>query len=282
MKCLVTGHKGYIGSALFKKLQNLGYNVRGIDLKEGKDILKNLAEYESFNPDYIFHLAAFPRVQFSVENPSYTLEQNVLGTSRILEFAHKVKAKRVIFSSSSAVYGDDGGPSSPYGLHKLMSESECKLYSELYGVDTVCLRYFNVYSKNQPTDGSYSTVIAAWSENLKNGSPLRIDGTGEQRRDFIHLDDIVDANIFCMKYKNSFTGNFFDVGIGENYSLNFIKKFLIREMTSDIEFYTAPPRPGDTKETLAMPQSLIEIGWKAKINFKDGLVRCFKGEKNET
>lgn len=278
VKCLVTGHKGYIGSALFERLISAGYKVKGIDLKEGKNILKDLNKYESFKPDYIFHMAAYPRVQFSVENPSFTLEQNVLGTSRVLEFAHKVKTKRVIFSSSSALYGDGQKPNSPYGLHKLMSELECKLYSELYGLDTICLRYFNAYSKDQPTDGAYSTVIASWCENLKKSLPLRIDGDGEQKRDFIHLDDIIDANLFCMNHEDNFGGSSFDIGVGESYSLNFIKNFLINEVDEKIEFRNASPRPGDVKETLANVQPLLAKGWLAKINFKDGLIRCFKGE----
>ena len=160
MKILVTGHKGYIGSHLFSSLKNSGYDTHGIDLKDSEDIMYCLPD-ETF--DYVFHMAACPRVGFSVEKPTYTLKQNVLVTSKILEWAKDHNVKRVIFSSSSAIMGDgDGQPKSPYGLHKLMSEMECKLFSQLYELDTVCLRYFNAYSEDQPFGGTYSTAICAW------------------------------------------------------------------------------------------------------------------------
>ena len=274
MRILVTGHRGYIGGHLYNRLNHLGHTVMGIDLKEGKDVLQDLKEFEQFNPEYIFHLAAFPRVQYSVENPSLTLRNNVLGTSRVLEFAAKVGSKRVIFSSSSAIYGDGAGPTNPYGLHKLMSEQECELYSELYGVDTVCLRYFNVYSSDQTTDGPYSTVIAAWMERLRDKKSLRVDGDGEQRRDFIHVDDIVDINIFCLDYEKMFNGQNYDVGTGENYSLNEIKSFL-KKNYNDIEFTSGPARLGDAKETLADIEPLKKIGWQSKVSFSKGLGECF-------
>ena len=153
-KILVTGHKGFIGSRVFAALPE-GQRV-GIDLKEGEDLLEQLPNIQV---DTVFHLAAHPSVGYSVENPSYTLKHNVLGTSRVLEWAKNHGAKRVVFSSSAAIYGNGDGPNSPYGLHKLMSELECKLYSDLYDLDTVCLRYFNVYSEDQKYGGSYSTVI---------------------------------------------------------------------------------------------------------------------------
>ncbi len=219
MKVLVTGHRGYIGSHLYKRLKNLGYNVRGIDLKDGMDILHCLPK-ESF--DYVFHMAAMPKVSFCVSNPAYTMQQNVLVTSTLLEWAKDNNVKRVIFSSSAAVYGNSGDfPSSPYGLHKLMSEMECRLFSELYGLDTVCLRYFNVYSEDQPFGGSYSTAISAWMQMIREGNPLRIDGDGEQTRDFIHVEDIISANIFCMNYEGALQGKNFDIGTGKSITLNY-------------------------------------------------------------
>ena len=169
---LVTGYKGYIGNHLYKNLKGLGYKVDGIDLKDGEDIIYCLPNK---NYDYVFHLAALPSVSYSVKNPSYTMRSNVLSTSVLLEWALSHNVKCVVFSSSAAVLGDGLGPKSPYGLHKKVSEMECKLYSDLYGLSTVCLRYFNVYSEDQKYGGAYSSVISAWMEMVRRGKPLRME-----------------------------------------------------------------------------------------------------------
>ena len=275
MKVLVTGHRGYIGSHLYKHLKNLGYNVRGIDLKEGMDILHCLPE-ESF--DYVFHMAAIPKVSFCVSNPAYTMQQNVLVTSTLLEWANDHGVKRVIFSSSAAVYGNSGGfPSSPYGLHKLMSEMECRLFSELYGLDTVCLRYFNVYSEDQPFGGSYSTAISAWMQMMREGLPLRIDGNGEQTRDFVHVDDVVLANIFAMRHPKRFNGESYDVGTGESVSLNYIKNFI--NSVQNVEWISNPERIGDVRHSVSDVSSLKNLGFESTISIQEGLERCFKEMK---
>jgi UDP-glucose 4-epimerase len=264
----VTGYKGFIGSRIFDALPD---RKLGIDLKDGEDILDQLPRHGKV--ETIFHLAALPRVEYSVENPFYTLKHNVLGTSKLLEWAKEHGAKRVIFSSSAAIYGEGAGPSSPYGLHKLMSEMECKLYSQLYGLDTVCLRYFNVYAEDQPFGGAYSTVISAWMEMIRRKEPLRIDGDGEQTRDYIHVDDIVNVNLFCARHKEKFNGAAYDVGSGETISLNDIRKFVVA--TRDVEWLQAPRRSGDVKHTKANIGPLADLGWKAKVNIMDGLSRCF-------
>tara|TARA_R110002033_G_scaffold65320_10_gene116366 strand:+ start:42 stop:860 length:819 start_codon:yes stop_codon:yes gene_type:complete len=267
-KILVTGYKGFIGSHLYSALPE---DQRiGIDLKDGEDIIDQLPDVQV---DMVFHLAAQPRVGYSVENPSYTLKHNVLGTSRVLEWAKGHGAKRVVFSSSSAIYGTGTGPSSPYGLHKLMSEQECKLYSELYGVDTVCLRYFNAYAEDQEYGGAYSTVISAWMELIRQNKPLRIDGDGEQTRDYVHVDDIVSVNLFCANHEGRFNGACFDVGTGEAISLNSIKEFV--EERYKVKWQQSPEREGDVKHTLANIEPLKNIGWKANIKISEGLERCF-------
>ena len=274
MKILVTGHKGYIGSHIFSKLKQQGYDAHGIDLKDGEDILHCLPN-ETF--DYVFHLAACPRVGYSVEKPSYTMKQNVLVTSVLLEWARKYGVKRIIFSSSSAVHGNgDGVPKSPYGLHKLINEMECRLYSELYGLDTVCLRYYNAYSEDQEYGGSYSTAICAWMEMIKQGRPLRIDGDGEQTRDLVHVDDIVSANLFCMKHKENFNGKCFNVGSGTSVSLNKIKEIINKNYQVTWEY--SPERLGDVKHTLADITELKKLGWEPKISIQEGLKRCFSKE----
>ena len=272
MKILVTGHKGFIGNKILDKLQKTGYNIRGIDLKDGEDILHCLPD-ENF--DYVFHLAACPRVEYSVQHPSYTMKQNVLVTSTLLEWAKDHGVKRVIFSSSSAVMGDgDGIPKSPYGLHKLMNEMECRLYSELYGLDTVCLRYFNAYSEDQEFGGTYSTAICAWMEMIKQNKPLRMDGDGEQTRDLVHVEDIAEANIFCMNYEGRFEGKWFNIGSGKSVSMNYIKNFI--DLHNKIRWNHTPPRKGDVRHTSADISELQKLGWDPKITIDEGLARCFK------
>ena len=276
MRILVTGYKGYIGSKIFNKLDD-GINiVHGLDLKDGRDILHHLP---TKNYDYVFHLAAFPKVQQSVEEPSDTFRNNAYATSVLLEWAKNHGVKRFIFSSSSAVKGNGQGPTSPYGLHKLISEQECRLYSELYGLDTVCLRYFNVYSEDQKYGGSYSTAICAWMQMIREGKPLRIDGDGKQTRDFVHVDDIVSANIFCMNHKSLFSGKHFDVGSGETCSLNFVKSVI--DKNHNVVWDHQPERKGDVKHTQADISELLSIGWSPSVSLSEGLTRCFQRSNYE-
>ncbi len=279
--CLVTGHKGYIGSKLYAKLLELGHEVRGIDIKsndisERLDIRWHLFDHDKnfnhldFKPEYIFHLAAKPSVQWSVENPSDSLTHNVMGSSRVLEYAKLVGAKKVIFASSAAAIE----PTSPYGAHKRMTELECKVYASLYDLDTVCLRYFNVYSEDQEYGGPYSTVISAWLESIRNNQPLRLDGDGSQTRDFIHVDDVVDANIHCMHHKKRFNGEIYDVGTGCSQSLIEIKKYF--DNVFDNEWDIKDSRIGDIKHSKANVVKLNNIGWYSKIDLKTGLRRCVK------
>ena len=272
MKVLVTGHKGYIGSHLYSELIRLGHDVHGIDLKDGLDILHCLPD-EKF--DYVFHLAAIPKVSFCVSNPSYAMRQNVLVTSVLLEWAKDHGVQMVFFSSSAGVYGNGGPfPSSPYGLHKLMSEMECKLFSELYGLDTVCLRYFNVYSEDQPFEGSYSTAISAWMQMIRESIPLRIDGDGEQTRDFIHVEDIVLANIYAMQHPKRFNGESFDVGTGESISLNYIKDFI--NSIHNVEWINNSERIGDIRHSMSDVSSFKNLGFETVVSIEQGLERCFK------
>ncbi len=273
MKILVTGHKGYIGSRLFKALESLNHEVVGIDLKEGEDILHCLPNKEF---DYVFHLAACPRVSYSVDHPSYTMKQNVLVTSTLLEWARDHGVRRVIFSSSAATQGNgDGIPTSPYGLHKMINEMECKLFSDLYGLDTVCLRYFNVYSEDQKYGGSYSTVISAWMEMVRNRRSLRIDGDGYQTRDFIHVDDVVSANICAMNKDKVFGGAAYDVGTGTAVSVKYIKNFIDSRL--DVEWTTSPERNGDIRHSVAdISRTKEDLNWEPIISIPQGLKKCFK------
>lgn len=265
-KILVTGHKGYIGSRVFKKLIDLGFDVTGLDLKDGNDISFCLPD-EDF--DFVFHMAALPSVQQSVEKPSYTMRQNVLATSILLEWCKNRGVKRLIFSSSAAAKQI----SSPYGLHKRMTEMECKLFSELYDLDTVCLRYYNVYSEDQLFGGPYSTVINHWMNCVESSKPLIINGDGEQTRDFVHVQDIVDANIFCMQHLPKFEGRVLDVGTGVETSLNAIRLYVDTHL--NVEWSQKESRIGDIKNSVADASELICLGWSPKVSIESGLHRCF-------
>lgn len=272
MRCLVTGHKGFVGTKLTNFLKEKGCHVTGVDLKEGENILEILPE-DSY--DLVFHLAALPRVEYSVNNPSYTLKNNVLGTSKVLEWASKHGVKRFIFSSSSAIYGDGAGPISPYGLHKRMSEMECELYSNLFGLETVSLRYFNIFAEEQEYGGAYSTIICAWKEMIRRQEPLRIDGTGDQRRDYIHVDDVCKANWFfatCDEVK--LAGETYDIGTGESISVNQIKEIV--DKYHDVTWNYASPRVGDPFETKANTTYTKQLGWEAQGNPIELIEECFK------
>jgi len=287
-RCLVTGHKGYIGSRLYKELVALGHEVEGIDLQVNskfsgpgdEDILDGLEQYEEFRPEYVFHLACIPRVAYSVEQPVHTMINNIISTSIVLDFARKVGAKRVIYSGSSSVVGNGDGPTSPYGLQKLVSEMEAKLYSELYGLDTVTLRYFNVYSPCQEASGPYATAIANFMEFIRQGKNPFITGNGEQRRDMSHLEDVVSANIFAMEHKGEFGGQYYDVGTGDNISLNEIKDIVL-EFFEDVEFDYVEDREGDVFLTKANMEPLKALGWWPRKNVREGIRECYQTLKNE-
>jgi len=199
---------------------------------------------------------------------------NAIQTSHVLNFARKVGAKRVIYSGSSSVVGNGDGPESPYGLQKLISEMECRLYSKLYEVDTVTLRYFNVYSPCQKATDAYATAIANWMHFIREGRTPFITGDGEQRRDMAHLEDIVSANIFAMEYAGKFAGANYDVGTGDNISLNEVKEIVLK-YHPELEFEYRPPRQGDVRTTKANIESLKELGWSPSIPIKAGIEECF-------
>lgn len=291
-RCLVTGHKGYIGSKLYKSLKDLGHQVMGIDLNDDipHDIIKELREgadgkfhphYYNFQPEYIFHMACWPRVGYSVEKPVETTENNIIAGTILLNFARKVgSVRRVVYSSSSSVMGNGAGPESPYALQKYATEIETSLYSKLYDLDTVSLRYFNVYSHDQTINGPYATAISNWMHALRNDRQPYINGDGEQRRDMVNVEDVVRANIFCMECEHGFSGDVYEVGTGTNISLNQIKE-LVNKHFPNIEFEYRSARPGDVVETKAKIAPLRSLGWTAGINIFEGIEDCFARINNE-
>ena len=252
MRCIVTGGAGFIGSNLVDRLIDEGHEVIIFDnLSTGqqkninpkaKFFLIDIAHQPYFENktmkdimsgvDVVFHLAALARVQPSIENPIEYHNVNINGTLNMLDACRKYGVKRFVFSSSSSVYGDvreedlptsensELNPMSPYALHKLVGEQYCKLYSELYGLETVSLRYFNVYGERQPIEGAYTLVMGVFAQQRLNGEKMTIRGDGEQRRDFTYVGDVVDANIKCMEYPLELNGDVFNIGNGDNKSVN--------------------------------------------------------------
>ena len=291
MKILVTGGAGFIGSNLVDRLIDEGYKVFVIDnLSSGKkenlnkkaifykaDICNLNKIFPLFKGiDYVFHLAANPRVLFSVENPIESHKVNVDGTLNVLYASYKNKVKRLIFASSSAVYGNikklplredmKPNPISPYGLHKLIGEYYCKLFSDLYNLETVCLRYFNVYGPKMDPEGPYALVIGKFLKLKKENKPLTIYGNGKQTRDFVYVNDVVEANILAMKSKKVGKGEVINICSGKNYSINYIAKLI-----GGKKIYL-PARKGEMKHTLG-DNSLAKklLGWKPKISLEEGI-----------
>lgn len=230
--------------------------------------------------DVVFHLAAQPRVQFSVENPFLTNDVNVTKTLLMLDVIRGLDIK-FVFSSSSAIYGDVGhlpthesspsNPQSPYGLQKRMIEDYLTLFGRLYGQHSVCLRYFNVYGPGQRGDSPYSTAVAAWCSAISEGRPLRSDGDGFQTRDLVHVKDVARANRLAAESTHPFTGHGINVGSGKSLS-NIEVIDLLKSRRPDIDVIHAPARAGDVRDTLADIGWARELlGWEPMIQFEMGL-----------
>ena len=230
------------------------------------DIDENL--FKEKNIDVVFHLAALARVQPSIEDPISFNKINVDGTLKLLFACHKANVKRVVYSASSSCYGDatilptpethSTNPLSPYGLQKYIGEQYCKVFSEVYNLDTVSLRYFNVYGERMNLEGAYCLVMGIFAKQILDGKPLTITNDGKQRRDFTYVQDVIDANILAATHTNKLNGESFNIGNGNNYSVNEVADMLGGKKTygeKRLEPY----------ETLAdNSKAKTILGWKPK------------------
>tara|TARA_Y100000593_G_scaffold17200_1_gene34375 strand:+ start:4017 stop:4928 length:912 start_codon:yes stop_codon:yes gene_type:complete len=292
MKCLVTGGAGFIGAHLVDRLLEDGHDVVVLDnLSTGNyDNIDKRAYFSTIdisiynsmksmfkNVDVVFHTAARARVQPSIKDPVGFNKVNVDGTLNILKLCVENGVKRFVFSSSSSVYGDVEqlptlehqklNPMSPYALQKLTGEQYCKLFSDLYGLETISLRYFNVYGDRMPLDGEYKTVIPVFIEQILNNKPMTIRGDGEQRRDFTHVDDVVEANIkagFNAKIPIfECKGDVFNIGNGDNRSVNQIADMIGGDRIN-IEPVIEP------RETLADNSKAYKVlGWEPTMKIEN-------------
>ena len=300
IKSLVTGGAGFIGSNLVDKLLTMGHEVIVIDNQfseahdefywnfHGQNYRMDIRDYSLTRKlydgvDYVFHLAAEARIQPAIENPIEAVSINSVGTCTVLQCAREAGVKRVMYSSTSSGYGMNEPPNvetqdddclNPYSVSKVNGEKLCKMYTSLYGLETVCFRYFNVYGNRQPLKGQYAPVIGIFLRQLAAGEPLTIVGDGEQRRDFTHVDDVVNANIKAAlaNIDDKCFGQVYNVGTGLNHSIN-----EIAAMISDNVIHI-PPRLGEAKISLANNTKLREtFDWEPTVKLETYLVGMLNG-----
>ena len=295
MQVLVTGGAGFVGTNLIKRLLRDGHNVVSIDnystgkreneqegctylecglehMFERYEIAKFPDEFDKVlfgmypelsEPDIIFHLAAIARIQPSFEHPVYTHHSNVTSTLNLLDWARGKKIP-VVFAGSSSSNGDKFA--NPYTLSKSQGEQLVELYNKVYDLPTVICRFYNVYGPHQLTEGDYCTLIGIFEKLYKEGRPLTITGDGEQRRDFTHVDDIVDGLIRCGESIREVSGEVFELGRGKNYSVNEIAQaFGENYPTKYID-----GKPGEMRETLCSDENANELlGWNPQFDVID-------------
>ncbi len=298
MKYLVTGGAGFIGSHIARALLAQGHKVAIIDdlsnskienvpaaaeFFQGSITDKNLLRESMQNCDGVFHLAALVSVPKSMADPKYTLEVNALGTLQILEAMRELKIKKIVYSSTSAVYGDQGSVKntedmtpqtlSPYAYAKLESEYLIKTYSHLYGIQSVIFRYFNVFGPGQDPSSPYSAVIALFSDKIKKGEKISVYGDGSQTRDFIFVDDVVNANLLAMN--SSVSGEVMNIGRGESISILDLISTLAKIHNSEIDPEFKSPRVGDIVHSCAdISKARKLLGFNPKVTLDEGLRKC--------
>lgn len=313
MKAIVTGGAGFIGSNLVDRLLRDGHEVIVIDNEssdaneqfywnpKAKNYKFDVLDYESTRPlyegvDAVFHLAAEARIQPCIINPLKAVQVNTLGTATVLQCAREAGVDRVIYSSTSASYGLKNTPPlketmptdclNPYSVSKVGGEELCKMYTRLYGLKTVVFRYFNVYGERQPLKGQYAPVIGIFLRQKNSGEPMTIVGDGNQRRDFTHVSDVVQANVLAstftppeyvveeeIVYNKWEWGQVYNIGTGVNHSVNEIAH-MIGGDTINI-----PPRLGEARVTLAdNSKGKNYLGWTPSVTLEAWLSKNFKNK----
>jgi len=285
---IVTGGAGFIGSHIVEKLKRLDHMVVVIDNEYSdndnfhwrKDTLNvniDITDYKALKKaftgaDYIFHLAAEARIGPAIENPLNALNINTMGTCNVLQCAREVGAKKVLYSSTSSGYGLNEAPNietqpddclNPYSVSKVAGEKLCKMYTDLYGLNTIIFRYFNVFGERAPRKGQYAPVTGIFLRQKAAGESLTIVGDGEQRRDYIYVEDVANANIMAAisNPDDDAYGQVYNVGSGKNYSVNEIASF-ISDDTINI-----PPRIGEARNSLANIDKIQKtFAWKPEVD----------------
>jgi UDP-glucose 4-epimerase len=310
---LVTGCAGFIGGNFVKTIGKEMPEIaivgiddfstgrrdalpKGITFYEGSILDDALLEklFKKHSPEFVFHFAALPKVSYSVDHPTETTEVNVLGTVKLLEKSRDHKVKRFIFSSSASVYGDAKkmpikesecfpDPQSPYAVQKYACEPLCKIFSKIYNLDTVCLRYFNVYGPNQYGDSPYSTIISSWLEKMyfPDGKKPFLEGSGKQTRDFCFVGNVISANILAMKSKKKLNGEVFNIGDGKRVNMITIKKLIEKYSGKKLVLEKRPTRKGDIKNSHAdINQAKKWLKYTPITNLEKGISLTIKWFEN--
>ena len=306
---LVTGGAGFIGSALVRSLLGRGHSVRVLDnlstgfksnLDECRDRIEliegDISEFAVCKSavsgvDYVLHQAAIPSVQRSVDDPIRSNNANVTGTLNMLVAARDAKVKRLVFASSSSVYGDTEvlpkvesmreTPLSPYALTKLAGEKYCMIFHRIYGLPTVCLRYFNVFGPRQDPHSPYSAVISRFVKAALAGKNPVVNGDGEQSRDFTYVENAVDANLRACEAPGA-VGMAFNVGTGERHSLNDLLYALSKIVGRPLEAEYGSVRAGDVRHSQAdIGRARQHLGYNPLVSFQEGLERTVKWYANK-
>ena len=283
MKCLVTGGAGFIGSHIVDSLLAKGHEVVVID-NESSEVHDHfyfndkatyhkldIADYQATRSvydgvDYVFHCAAESRIQPAILNPLLAIRTNTLGTGTVLQCSREAGVKKVMYSSTSSGYGLVNEPPleetmpddclNPYSVSKVSGEKLCKMYNDLFGVKTIIFRYFNVYGHREPLKGPYAPVVGLFLRQHRAGQPLTIVPDGTQRRDFTHVEDVVQANLLAMEVDHEHYGEVFNVGTGTNHSVLELAA-MISDNTVEVE-----ARIGEAYITLANNQKIRDVlGW---------------------
>ena len=288
---IVTGGAGFIGSHIVEELKRLDHMVIVIDNEYSdndnfhwrKDTLNvdiDITDYKGLKnaftgADYVFHLAAEARIGPAIENPVNALNINTIGTCNVLQCAREVGAKKVLYSSTSSGYGLNDAPNietqpddclNPYSVSKIAGEKLCKMYTDLYGLKTIVFRYFNVFGERAPRKGQYAPVTGIFLRQKAAGESLTIVGDGEQRRDYIYVKDVANANVMAAisNPDDDAYGQVYNVGSGKNYSVNEIASF-ISDDTINI-----PPRIGEARNSLANIDKIRKtFAWKPEMNVEE-------------
>ena len=291
MKVIVTGGCGFIGGHIVDRLVELQYDVVVIDdlsSTESEEFhfndkasyykldISDIEKIDSLfeNVQYVFHLAAESRIQPAILNPSRAYRVNVIGTLNILELSKKYNVKRVLYSSTSSVYGSDCNlPTSesnnidclnPYSHSKFLGEELFRQYFKIHNVDSVIFRYFNVFGERSPVKGQYAPVVGIFLNQKKDGNPLTIVSDGKRKRDFIYVGDIVDANLSAMTFDGKLNSSTFNIGSGKNISIAELANLISTE-----QIYLED-RPGEVDNTLADISNAIKtLGFTPKTDVKD-------------